>query len=235
MVLLSSLIFRHVRIKYQTSLSTAFCGALLVPFLYQFTAPYMTDPFVILYLFLLVQISERSAFLWLPTLFIGIGVNEKIPLIFAILSFLTLVQTRNRKTISHAAFSFLACLTYLGIRKALDFPGYENQTNPFTFIEGFSHSLQLCFTPKGVIRNFLPVGIMLLLALPDVFTNDEISDELKPPPLLFLSVIGMTLITLATDVQLNVGRNVMHLFPIFLPYFVIFCYSKFTREKQFGS
>lgn len=217
---LSVLVYGVARFRMRASLTSSVIGLLLVPLLFQFTGTYLTDPFVILYLFVTFLCLERF-WLWLLLLGVGIAVNEKIPLIIAMHATLMLLCVRTNKTLAVALCALLACVAYLYVRSVLNFPGYENQTDVSTFLGGLLNSLQLSLSLKGAVRNLLPIVIVLLLALPLWFGKPNCMSRCFPMlPVHVLLIPSLTAVAFCTDVQLNVGRNVMHLFPLFLPPFI---------------
>ena len=216
-VALSVLVYWVARNRLRASLASSLLGLMLVPLLFQFTGTYLTDPFVILYLFVTFLCMERFG-VWLLLLGVGIAVNEKIPLIIAMHATLTLFCVRTKKTWATALWALLSCVAYLCVRSVLNFPGYENQTDVSTFWGGLLNSMHLSFSPKGAVRNLLPIAVVLLLALPLCFGKRNRRVRSFPMlPVHTLMIPLLTAVALCTDVQLNVGRNVMHLFPLFLP------------------
>jgi hypothetical protein len=213
-VVLSVVVYGVLRWRLGCAPLTALCGLLMVPVLSGFTATYMTDPFVILYLFVAFLLMDRF-WVWLLMLVIGVGVNEKIPLIFALYSMLSLLQVRTRKTFMAFICACLACGLYLLVRSLLNFPGYENQTDIASFFDGFLNTFQMTLSFKGVIQNLLPIFILLVMALP---LGLEAAKTQSYPlmPVHVLLIPGLAMVAFCTDVQWNVGRNVMHLFPLFL-------------------
>ncbi|MCG8525493.1 MAG: hypothetical protein MI748_03865 [Opitutales bacterium] len=228
-VSLSSIMYLIVRDRMGCSMMTAISSALAVPILHGFTGVYLTDPFVILYLFVTFAALKRF-WIWIPMIIVGVGVNEKIPLIFAIYSLLTLIHLRNKKTYLTFACSFAACIIYVLIRHMLNFPGYENQTDVTTFLAGFWNSFEMSLSAKGIMRNFIPIMIMLVIAGTAVLAKEKNQEHPILPSHVFL-VVALAFVSFATDVQMNVGRNVMHLFPLFLPQFFRWCEESITQTR----
>ncbi len=221
---LAWLVFHLLYNRLKVRLSSACIAALSVLLLMGYTAYYMVDPIVILYLFCCFYYYQK-AILWTFLLLIGVGVNEKIPLIFALYTTASLLYNRNIGDWVRFGISVFACLLYLWIRVyAFPMAGYENQVNLASYWGGFLNTLALTLSFKGMYQIILPILITILLAWP-LFTGKSSTGKEFPYSLKTAHIgiiFAMILIAYVTNVEYNVGRNVMHLFPVFLPGFIYY-------------
>jgi len=222
--LLAWLVFRLMYIQLSAGIGYSLLSSFSVMAFMRYTADYMVDPVVILYLFSLFYFY-RNFVLWALLLIIGVGVNEKIPLIFALYTMATLVHTRSRSNYLRFGLSVFACLIYLYVR-VIAFPmeGYENQVDPGSYWAGFLNTLCLTISLKGLYLILLPIGIMLLFCWP-LFKGAKDINSALPYPLMpshIGVIVAIALVAYLTNVEYNVGRNVMHLFPIYLPPFILY-------------
>lgn len=102
------------------------------------------------------------------------------------------------------------------MKKILNFPGYEYQTDPSLFLERLAISLPFIFSVKGFYMNILPLavltGLSIYLQKREIYTSKQIllHPAISYLPILFF-IIGMHACS-----DYGIGRAAMHTLPLFI-------------------
>jgi|GEM_PF-2247181 len=235
-VLSATVIFAQFRYRQKSSFAAAIVGAMSTIILAQFLSTVGVDgPFILFVTLLAVFSSNPTVFV--PLIIIAPFVNEKLPIIFA-------AQFVARRVTAHFSYaksphnvyssaptpqllaSLAGCFVYFAIRFFLNFPGNENQLDFTSYPAASLNALQYLFTVKGFILNGIPVALIFALFFLAIYVSvnsagnskhlvkTQISFQLERADIV-LPFIFVALAIVA-DVQFNLGRIAMLLFPLTL-------------------
>ena len=213
LVFAAAIIYSIARKQFHATHASSLIVGFLSFFLCNFCSQVGIDPFAILIISLLLLWLNRPL-VFTPLVFLSIGINEKIPIIFATIlafRFITyMAQKRPFKLYIQLFSSFLVVVSYFVVITFLKFPGNENQTNPTTFLASLQSSLIYTLSLKGLYLNALPI---LILALVAVFAIKSQYFSLSDISGLFVLII----LAMFADVVYNIGRVAMYSYPLYLP------------------
>lgn len=216
LVFIALVIYAIARKQYAATGSSSVIVALMTFFLGGFIAQTGVDPFAILIISVLALWWKKPA-IFVPLILISVGINEKIPVIFATMFGFRLVTSvfQRRKYVFHLQLlsSCLAVAAYFLITFILKVPGNESQTDSALFLTHLHASLLHSLTFRGFFLNILPMLVLLLivgLAIKAKRTDYfEISDV--------SCLIVLLIFAMLADVVYNIGRIVMYCYPLYLP------------------
>jgi len=215
LVLTAVIIYAIARKQFHATRASSLIASLTSFFFCNFVSQIGIDPFAILVISLLLLWLNRP-FIFALLVFFSIGINEKIPIIFATIlafrfvSFIS--QKRPFKIYIQLFSSFLAVAGYFVATLLLKFPGNESQTNPTTFLSSLQSSLGYTFSLKGLYLNALPI---LILATVIVLIKFQ-----KQNTFYFSDISGLfilVILAMFADVVYNIGRIAMYSYPLYLP------------------
>ena len=216
LVLTAFVIYFICKRQFHATEITAFIAGAATFFIDNLIGKHGIDPFVILFICLLILWMNRPLVFALLVL-VSIGVNEKIPLIFATVLAFRLMNSMARKRrftqLFQLGVSCLAVAGYFAVTHLVKVPDKDNQTNPALFLAHIRDALQLTFSSKGLVLNVLPVFVLFLivgLALKCRRQSGFVVSDLSA--IFLLLILG-----LLADLRYNVGRIVMHAYPLYLP------------------
>jgi preprotein translocase subunit Sec61beta len=216
LVLTAVTIYLIARKQFQTTRISSFVVGLVSFFLSDFISKVGIDPFAILIISLLFLFLDRP-FIFVPFVFLSIGINEKIPIIFAtILAFRLINSLTQRYQYNLYLQLFSSCLAvagYIAITLNLKLPGNEGQTDPALFVSHFQSSISYTFSLKGLFLNALPILILGLIIVLAIKPQQQLSFHVSDVSALFILII----LTMIADVVYNIGRIAMYSYPLYLP------------------
>ena len=227
LVLTIIVIYLIARKKYLASRESSMVVALLSILLSNFIARGGIDLFVVFIISLIFYyVDDRRYFI--PLILVSVGINEKISIIFAtIMMFRFLISYFKGSYFNFKLqffFSVVAVFLYFIIVLFFKVPGNEDQLNPLLLAEHLHSSFIYIFTLKGLFLNLFPLLIVSFIAVISVKYNNKssTSDISVLFVLFFLAMIA--------DVVFNMGRIVMHSYPIYLPAVSIFIEKKLRNN-----
>ncbi len=216
LVLTAVTIYAISRRRFFATRAASLIVALQTFVLCNFTTLVAVDPFAILVISLLLLWLD-TPLLFVPLILTSIGINEKIPIIFAtILIFRNVISIARHRRFILCAQLFSACVAvagYFAMTHFIDIPGNENQTNPAVFLTNLQSALAYTVSLKGLFLSGLPIVILIMLFLFSVLSQHQGSFHASDVSALFVLV----LLALIADVRYNVGRVAMYSYPLFLP------------------
>jgi hypothetical protein len=217
LLLTALVVIATVRERYGGSLATACLLGLASFFLAGYTSEVGIDPLACLLVSVLAYwIDTPVAFI--PLVLVSAAFNEKLPIIFAALLLarlgVALLGKRRYEWYPQLAAACVAVAGYFVVRLAI-FPvaGYENQTQPNTFVRGMLDTLAVSASAKGFVQNAIPVLIVAVLgylALRAPRRGPFQAADLG-------AAVVMLAISLFADLGVTVGRVVMYTYPLYLP------------------
>ena len=217
LVLTALVIYLTARRRYSASRSSSMVIALSTFLLSGFISKIGIDPLAIFMISLLLFCQDRLL-VFIPLILLSIGINEKIPIVFASLYIFRcaagLFRRRRFTSFPQLGSSILAVIVYfLLVLFFLKIPGNESQVDPSLFLDHVIQSVVSIYSLKGMVTNGIPiliVALMVILAFPVVKRlNDQSADGF-----VFLAIL---LLALAADLDYTVGRIVMYTYPLYLP------------------
>lgn len=222
-LLTAVMVFLQARWRYGASRLAALVPALLSFLLMEFVSRVGIDPLAVLVIAVLFFFSDRP-WVFLGLIFLAIGINEKILLIFAALTFFRGVDVAvsqhkalGKNLIVPWAASWTALACYFLVRALAPVAGFESQTNPVTYWDSLVQTLRLTASTKGLVQNGLPIlicgAITWIFSIKVVHQADTVR-LFRSDGLVFLVIL---LIALVTNLQYTAGRVVMFTFPLYLP------------------
>ena len=218
----SFFIYKITKDRLNGEKTTAILAALIALFLFRFTAIYSIDPTAICIISILIYYLDTK-WIFASLLILSVGINEKILFIFLILFGGRLIYKRSLTDSFYLIISIISFLSYFLIRKLVNLPGHEYMVEPSMFLEKATHTVNLLFTAKSVMLNWIPGGItfgLFFLALKEYKSNSNIN-RLFFSPIDFLPILALIIISLITDMQFTIGRILLFCFPLYLPLAVI--------------
>ncbi len=231
LVVTALIIYAIARKKFNARVESSFIVGVLSFFLSNYISKIGIDPFVILIISLLVFYIKNPR-VFLPLAFISIAINEKISVIFAtIFIFRFFISIKNHRKFGYFYQLLFSCggvLIYLVVTYGLRLPGNEVQTNPKYFISSFQSSLFNTMSIKGLYFNILPVVILLLIIFLVIKFRRQSFFDVSDVSAFFVLLI----LALLTTKGYNIGRIVMHSYPLYLPYLVFFIDDIFRINKS---
>jgi hypothetical protein len=216
LVLTALVIYAIARRQYSASRAACAIVALLTFLLSGFIARTGVDPFAILVIGLLLLWQKRAA-LFIPLVLVSVGINEKIPIVFAgVMLFRLIAAGRGRRRFDSYPQLLSSCVAiacYFVVVQVVKAPGHANQLNPGAYWAQFQSTIGYTLSLKGLVLNVIPVLVLLfVIALsarcgrPGVFRTSDVSGL----------VILVALASIA-DVDYNVGRIAMYSYPLYIP------------------
>jgi hypothetical protein len=216
LLLTTAAIYVIARKQFHASRAASVIVALLVFFVSDFTSLVGIDPFVILIISLLILWLDKP-FVFAPFILVSIGINEKIPVLFAtvlVFRFLISILRRQKfKQYVQLGFSWLAVAAYFVMLLLFKIPGHEEQLTPALYLANVQSTFLCTLSLRGVITNVIPTLVVAALALFAVrsrqqsgFYVSDISGLVVIVALAFLAKLDCT-----------VGHIVPYVYPLFLP------------------
>lgn len=223
-------IFIIARKHFKASTKSSIIVGLASIFFSSFMQTTGIDPIAVLYISLLVLCMDRPK-IFVPLILVSIGFNEKISILFAGMLFFRVVygysRTKEMPFLKQFISSSVAFFIYLIIISILDFPGNEGQTDPFLFIYNLKSTIEVTLTVKGIYLNVFPVSILLITA----FLALRFSSVKKLMWSDISAIFILIIIASIADVSYNVGRIVMHSYPLYLPGLALYFDSLFIKKR----
>lgn len=222
-VLCGVMVFLLARRRFGASILASLVVGWMSFFLMEFMSQIGIDPLTLLTILVLLYFCDNP-WVFIPLLIVSIAINEKVPLLFAILSFFRVLETAlarrkkvGKKLLALWATSWVALGGYFLLRALAPVAGYENQTNLTTFGGSLLRTLQLSASLKGLVQNVLPVLVGAILAVGYAMLVARKSGDLRiyrSDAWVFVVFLGLALVL---DVLYTVGRLVLFTYPVFLP------------------
>jgi hypothetical protein len=212
------LIFRIARDRFGCSLSPSLAAGLLGFSFYHFTALPGVDPVAIFFIAAGLYFLENRI-LFSAIILTSAFVNEKVFIVYVLLFlFRTLFGAISIKdfALQKVAVALTACMYFLA-RRFIALPGHLEQLTPSTYVSSFLNTLRLDVTPKGIMLNTLPFVMVVAFCL--LLIAQTRGKQLMPYWSAYDLSVPFALFVIGHIVDLNVtvGRVVMHCFPLFLP------------------
>ena len=205
----SILAYAIVRRRLEGSAAAGVIAALATFCLLQLSGHLGVDPVGILLVALAVFFLERPA-VFAGLVLLSIGVNEKVSLVFAILTVTRWGVIRRRSAAPPAVASVVAVLGYLTLR------WFSGSLGEVGLAQGGLDGL-LSF--KRAVLDGIPVVTLLLLYGLALRENRIRSGGYAPTFAAsdISALAGVVLVALAVGIRLNIGRIAMFCLPLYLP------------------
>lgn len=145
----------------------------------------------------------------------SIVINEKILILLAL--YYGYLAIHNRRFRFNAVTAMTCFLGYWLARKGFRLPGGEFETQGGSLFANLLHAGGWILTPRSLILNFLPFSLLICLLL-WVATSAHADDRL---PATCIALSAMFVVSVAANGWFNVGRVVMHGYPLVIAYYVI--------------
>jgi hypothetical protein len=209
-------IYAIARTRFCATKAASFIAALTTLFLSEFVARTGIDPFSILIISLLFLWMD-NALVFVPLMIASIGINEKIPIIFATLlacrAAASVWRKRQFRLYPQLAAACCAVVAYFLLVHFVKAAGNEKQVDPKLFLAHMKASVFVTLALKGLVVNAMPIAVLLLVILfaykyrqQNGFYRTDVS-----------VLIVLLMLALFADVGFNIGRIVMYSYPLYLP------------------
>jgi hypothetical protein len=183
------------------------------------------DALAVLIIALLILFLDRPV-VFVPLVVISAGVNEKIVLIFLILTGMrTLVWLVRHRTARgyplwpQTLASIVGAAVYVAIRRfIIPLPGWENQLDPLTWPSTFVTTLMETLSLKGLATNGVTLVVMAGLVAVAWLMARRLGDDAVVFRRSDVSVaVALLVISFSIGMGVTAGRLVAHAFPLYLP------------------
>ncbi len=183
------------------------------------------DSVVIATIALILYNIERPL-IYAPLMIISAGIDEKIPIIFFAFWSVRLVEVLIRRdgqarvVVKWILPTLAALFVYAGFRMVVRAGGSEQQTDPTRWIGDVISTAQATFSAKGIVLNGVPLLIMVaLVVLSWLGSRDQsgVRWAWRRFPWDISCFAAITFAACLADVRYNVGRIILHTFPMYLP------------------
>lgn len=232
------MVFLQAYRRYGASRLAALVSALSSFLLMEFISRVGIDPLAVLVIAVLLYFYDRP-WVFLCLIFLAIGINEKILIVFSVLTFLRGIdvavrqhKTPGKNLIVPWTASWAALAGYFLIRALAPVAGFESQTDPVTYLDSLVQTLRLTASAKGMVQNGLPMiicGSIAWLFSVKVVRLAGKSLLFRSDGLVFLVVL---LVALVANLQYTAGRVVMFTFPLYLPGLALWLDHEFQPKGE---
>jgi hypothetical protein len=201
--------------RFRCGLAGTLLAGILAFVMCQYTAVYALDtPAVLLVSLGVLAMNSPAAFAGVMVL--SALANEKVLIVFGlVLAVRLLLAPSRRGTLLLLMPVVLGCVLYGLAVMAFPMPRLEHQTGPGRLLQAVMINVQASVTPRGLLLNVLPVAILLGVAL---YGRKHTSPKAAPYATRadWLAVPLLLCVAMVASVSLNLGRIVMHAFPLFI-------------------
>ena len=204
-----------------------------------FSGWYSLDIPIVLYICLILFNLHRAA-VAIPLLLASSVFNEKIFLIFGILFALRLItpSTDKKRSACYLLASIVAAGLYYLMVRIVGNPFPEHQSNVARYAQTIWHNITTSFfTVRGLILNTLPTLLLGLLALANAravrngsFPPDE-RYRFTYQRYDYLVIPAYLVVCMIASFELNLGRLIVVLFPLYLFGAVVNIHKYLTTDK----
>lgn len=198
------------------------------------------DSVVISMIALIIYFQEKPLVYFL-LMIVSAALNEKIPIIFFAFWIVRLAEViylrdgHAKALLKWIIPPLLSLMIYASFRLIVRAGGSEQQTDPTRWLADLLATARATFSAKGLVLNAAPLVLMLalvILAWRGSRVSKGLSWAYRRFPWDISCLAAITLAAFAADVQYNVGRTVMHAFPIYLPSIGLLLDASFGRQAQ---
>lgn len=215
LVLTAGLIYAIARRRFLATRVSSLIVGLSTFLLSNLVAKTGIDPFAI-FLFSLALFYLHKPAVFAPLVLLAVGVNEKVPFLFAIVLTFRAVGAiaRRRRFASYVQLcaSWVAVAAYFVVTALAGVRGNEQQTDPTRFLSSLSSSLAYTLSPKGIVLNVIPVIAVALVALFAAKSKKKLFDVWD-----ISGLAAVVMLSMFADVVYNIGRVAMYAYPLYLP------------------
>lgn len=216
LLLTSGVIYLLARRRRGASHVSALVAAMTSFLLSGFLQRTGVDPIAILVIALMLLALENPVAFGVLAV-VSIGINEKIPLLFAAVLACRFAGARvQRKAFALGAQFALAGFSVVGyfvVRVLVKVPGNEAQTDPALFLGHLRATLAYSLSLKGLFLNLVPAVVVTMLALVALRTRRASAFQVTDVS----GLLVLVLLAGLADVIYNVGRVAMYGYPLYLP------------------
>lgn len=185
----------------------------------------------------LVIYHMQNKSLYALLIIVGVLVNEKVAMIFFMVMAGRWLLYRPRQFDIYLMAPVIALMLYAVINMVA--PSYfhfstgtEDHRNILNFLSQFAETLMLSFSMKGIVLNVLPVVILFGLYFLAMMSTRYMDTGVYFKSSDALALVGLLLIIHAINVDYNVGRIAMYVFPLYLPLACMTLYQWFPAEYK---
>ena len=174
---------------------------------------YGIDPFTILLVTILLSLTRHPR-IFAVLAVVSVIADEKACMVMVIwLTIRCVLDGRGWKELSGAWIASLGALAvYFLMIKLVHLPGNQYQLNPSGYLQTIGANLAVNLSGRGMVLNFVPTGILFLIALIGWPTL-----PLWPFSRLDILVIpALVMLALTVTEDFQIGRIVMHAAPLFV-------------------
>lgn len=232
-LLILTLVFLIVKDKLKGNVFSAIFASMMTLLLLRYTGLYNVD-LIAISLICLIYYYVNNRWIYALLLFLSIGFNEKIALVFFLVMFFrTLLDTRSISYF-YTIIPFFSLLLYLVVVLYFSVGGNEHQLEPSKYILSLYSNLLETLSLKGLFLNLFPFLILVMLY---VFSLQEFSCNKNYNKLYFskcdvLPLIVFFMIVHLLNVQYNAGRIIIYMFPFYLPLAVLYIQRLFENYEE---
>jgi len=168
---------------------------------------------------------------------VGVFVNEKVAMIFFMLMAGRWLFYRPKQIDIYLIAPVIALLLYAVVNIITPYffsfsSGTGAHRDVANFLAQFVETLMVSFTMKGIILNVIPVIILFALYYLANAATKHIDTGIYFKSTDIVVLLGMLFITHLINVDYNVGRIVMYVFPLYLPLACIALYQLCLSEHD---
>ncbi|MBI5325638.1 MAG: hypothetical protein HZB41_10300 [Ignavibacteriae bacterium] len=225
----SIFIYRITKNRFGGSEPASIIAMLISFLLFRQTGIYSIDPLAIMIISIGIYYL-RNLWIFSTIMFLSIGFNEKILLIFSLLMIARIIIKKEK--INIGTISPVICLAiYFIIRILIFIPGNESQVQPSSYYSSFLTNIGYTFSAKGIILNILPTILTFTLYY---FAMKVNNNNFNPNNFFtktdFIPLAGIFIIAHLINVDYNIGRISLHCFPLYLPLATICLVNNFNKK-----
>lgn len=185
----------------------------------------------------LVVYHMKNKWLYALLVIVGVFINEKVAMIFFMVMAGRWLFYRPRSIDIYVIAPAIGLLLYVIANMIAPHfvafsTGSEAHRDVANFLSQFLETLMINFTMKGIILNVLPVGILFGLYYLARKSTRYIDADIYFKPSDVMALLGLLFIIHLVNVDYNVGRIAMYVFPLYLPLACIALYRLFPAEYR---
>jgi hypothetical protein len=230
--LLSFVIYKITKVRFGADEFTSIISLLITLLLIRHTGIYSADAIALLLIAIIVYyLNNKLVFSIL--ILLSISVNEKITIIFATLM-VSRWFFRQQKLNIYVLAPVIALIIYFSIRYMFPFHGNESHLLPHTYFSSLIINLSHTLSLKGLVLNIIPTILCVSMYVFAYFASKDkyCSNNIFFNKFDFVPILVLLLISHLINVDYNVGRIVLHCFPLYLPLAIIYLLRQNSDKKS---
>jgi hypothetical protein len=231
-LLLSFVIYKITKERFGADELTSILSLFITLLLIRHTGIYSADAIALLLIAIIVYYLDNKLVFSILIL-LSIILNEKIAIIFTALMFSRWIFKQQKLNL-YVIVPLIALIIYFSIRFLFPFHGNESHLLPHTYFSSFITNLAHTFSLKGLVLNIIPTILCILMFVFAYFKSKESKNIniIYFTKVDFMPILVLLLISHLINVDYNIGRIVLHCFPLYLPLAIIYLFRQNSDKKS---